>query len=66
MIEEVLIQYYGIFGAWTASNLAMIWYLIRANREDKKESWAVTREVTTALNDNTTAFKLLEAKFTNG
>jgi hypothetical protein len=54
MIEELLTKF-GVFGLWTASNLSLIWFLLKAHREDKKELVEV-------VSNNTKAMTLLEAK----
>lgn len=53
-MEEILLKY-GVFGLWTASNLSLIWYLLKVSREDKKELVSV-------VSNNTKAMTILEAK----
>lgn len=54
VLEETLLKY-GVFGLWTISNLTLIWYLLKAHREDKKDLLNV-------VSNNTRALTILEAK----
>jgi hypothetical protein len=54
MLEELLTKF-GVFGLWTASNLSLIWYLLKNSKEDKKETLEVVK-------NNTTALTLLETR----
>lgn len=44
MVLESTLAYYGVFGLWTASNISLIWWLLKTHREDKKEFMNIQRE----------------------